>query len=84
MSSTLQEFAEQFAKAEGDALFASFIEELEKAPPSKEKDDIIKNAKGKRYHDLEGDLLKIELAKHLQQIEMNDLAKRVVQGDFDF
>lgn len=81
---SLQSFAEKFAKEEGDALFQSFMEELEKAPPSKQKDTIIKNANKKRYHDIEGDLLKIELAEHLQQIQMNDLAKRVVEGDFDF
>lgn len=80
----MESFAKEFAEQEGDALFASFMKELEKAPPSKEKDAIVKNAKAKRYHDLEGDLLKLELVSHLKQIKMDDLAKRVVLGEFDF
>lgn len=80
----MESFAKEFAEKEGDALFASFMEELEKAPPSKEKDAIVKNAKAKRYHDFEGDLLKLDLVSHLQLIKMDDLAKRVVLGEFDF
>jgi hypothetical protein len=74
-----------YAAKEGDALFASFMAELSKVPDSNAyKATIIKNAKAKRYHDFEGDLMKIGLVADLYTANLQSLAERVKMGDFDF
>jgi len=77
--------SKSFAEKKGNAIFAAFMEELNKVPDSNNhKAFIVKRAKARRYHDYEGDLCKIGLVSDLFAAGLDDLANRVKMGDFDF
>lgn len=79
------EASKKFAASEGDALFAAFMTELDKVPADNaHKELIVTRAKQRRYHDYEGDLMKLGLVMDLQEAGLSELATRVKSGEFDF
>jgi hypothetical protein len=69
----------------GNKLFEAFTKVLHALPDTtKDKSKLLKRAYARRYHDLEGDLMKIGLYQDLMEAGLSDLASRVVQGEFDF
>lgn len=82
----------EFAAREGDALFAAFLAAFDAATKVPSKDAAVNNARervrrdalAKRYHDYEGDLMKIGLVDHLQEAGLPELARAVMHGDYDF
>lgn len=77
--------SKSYASEEGDALFAAFLAELEKIPPeNSHKKMLLERARERRYHDYEGDLMKIGLVIDLKAAGLASLAGRVMKGEFDF
>jgi hypothetical protein len=83
----------QWATEAGNELFVSFMDAFERAiclsAPADAKEAeirvrIVKNAFSKRYHDFEGDLMKIGLVSDLQGAGLEGLAKDVMMGKYDF
>jgi len=78
-------YAKEYAEETGNALFAKFMEELYNVPDCTPlKAMIIGRAEELRYHDFEGDLMKVGLSVDLRKAGLIDLAKRVEKGEFDF
>jgi|WetSurMetagenome_2_1015567.scaffolds.fasta_scaffold01048_17 hypothetical protein len=78
-------YAKEFAAKEGNKLFEAFLDQLHKVPDTNpHKKIILDRAIGRRYHDFEGDLMKVGLVSDLSTAGLDALAKRVAHGDFDF
>lgn len=73
------------AENEGNAMFEEFLSEMALVPESNPfKKDILGKANARRYHDFEGDLMKLGMVRDLTQAGLLELAKRTRNGDFDF
>lgn len=78
-------YSKEYAANQGDALFSAFLAELSAVPDTNpHKATILKRAHARRYHDYEGDLVKIGLVADLSAAGLHELKKRVIQGEFDF
>lgn len=78
-------YAKTYAAKEGNKLFEAFLDELHKVPDSNaQKKTILQRATGRRYHDFEGDLMKVGLVSDLHAAGLSQLSKRVAHGEFDF
>ncbi len=64
----------------------AFLKDLMVQPQSAQRDRIESRARSKMYHDFESPLAmpKMELNHDLRKAGYNDMAAKVLQGDYDF